>query len=91
MSHNKKYLICYDIRDPKRLRHEHRIMRDVAEPVQYSVFEAELTQMELTELQQRLLEVIDSDLDGIGFYSLPPGYRKCHLGCSQALNDGLII
>jgi len=91
MSHSKKYLICYDIRDPRRLRRVHRMMRDVGEPVQFSVFEAELTSTELADFQQRLLALIDADVDSIGFYTMPPGYRKLFLGCKQALNDGLLI
>jgi CRISPR-associated protein Cas2 len=32
------YLVCYDIRHPKRLRHVHKVMKGFGEPWQYSVF-----------------------------------------------------
>ena len=32
------YLVCYDIADPKRLRHIHKVCQGYGEPWQYSVF-----------------------------------------------------
>ncbi len=32
------YLVCYDIREPKRLRRVHKTMKGFGEPWQYSVF-----------------------------------------------------
>lgn len=29
------YLVCYDIRDPKRLRRTHKLMKAYGEPLQY--------------------------------------------------------
>ncbi|MDX2084675.1 MAG: CRISPR-associated endonuclease Cas2 [Candidatus Melainabacteria bacterium] len=40
----RTYLIMYDIRDPKRLRHVHKLCKKYGLPQQYSVFEARLTQ-----------------------------------------------
>lgn len=91
MSHSKQYLICYDIRDPKRLRRVHRTLRDVGTPVQFSVFEAELKPTEIAELQQCLLAVIDEEQDRVCFYPLSPGYRKIHLGVIEPVNDLLFI
>ena len=33
------YLVCYDIRDDKRLRKVHKTMRDFGDHLQYSIFE----------------------------------------------------
>ncbi|WP_305908578.1 CRISPR-associated endonuclease Cas2 [Methylomarinum sp. Ch1-1] len=90
MSHSKTYLICYDIRDPKRLRRVHRVTRDFATQVQFSVFEAALKQAELDELVSQLRDLIDPEVDCIGFYSLTPECQKIQLGKSAALN-GLIL
>lgn len=87
MSHSKQYLICYDIRDPKRLRRVHRTMRDYGTPVQFSVFEAELKPAEMNELQQCLLALIDADADRVCFYPLTPGCRKILLGVIEAVNS----
>jgi CRISPR-associated protein Cas2 len=32
------YLVCYDIRDPKRLRRTHKLVKAYGEAWQYSVF-----------------------------------------------------
>ena len=34
----RSYLVCYDVRDPKRLRKVHRVMKAYGEAWQYSVF-----------------------------------------------------
>jgi CRISPR-associated protein Cas2 len=91
VSHSKKYLICYDIRDQRRLRHVHRTIRDFGTPVQFSVFEAELNQCEMDMLRQSLLKVIDLDQDRVSFYPLSPGYQKIHLGVIEPVNDLLLI
>lgn len=91
MSHTKNYLICYDIRDARRLRRVHRTLRDFATPVQFSVFEAELNASELNLLRQSLLELVDAELDRVSFYPLTPGYQKIQLGCNETGNDLLFI
>jgi len=89
MSLRKKYLICYDVRNPKRLRRVHRAVRDFATPVQFSVFEAELKQAELESLLQSLTALIDLDQDRIGFYQLPNKQQKISLGATDTV-DGLM-
>lgn len=85
MSHVKKYLICYDVRNAKRLRRVHRILRDVALPVQFSVFEAELRGVELSALLERLAASIDAAQDQVSCYSLTAGHQKLSLGRADAL------
>lgn len=41
------YLICYDICDDKRLRKVFQVMRGFGDHLQYSVFECQLTAMDL--------------------------------------------
>ena len=33
-----RYLLTYDIRDPRRLRRVHRVAKDFGEPLQFAVF-----------------------------------------------------
>ncbi len=71
MSHHRRpWLICYDIADPKRLRRTFNELRDVALPVQKSVFVAELTQAELEKLMLRLAEHIDPQEDRLQVFIL---------------------
>jgi len=53
----RSYLVCYDVRDPKRLRRVHRTMKAYGEPWQFSVFYCTLRAIDRVRLQ--------SDLEGI--------------------------
>jgi CRISPR-associated protein Cas2 len=47
-------LICYDIRDPRRWRQVHKIVRGCGRRVQYSVFRARLDDRQLERVRWRL-------------------------------------
>lgn len=47
----RRYLIAYDIADPKRLRRVCHLMEDHGERLQYSVFLCDLSIAELAELE----------------------------------------
>ena len=66
------YLICYDISDDKRLRRVFQIMRGFGDHLQYSVFECQLTAMDLARCRAMLAGVIDTDEDQVLFVSLGP-------------------
>jgi CRISPR-associated protein Cas2 len=42
MNMRRLVLVCYDIRNPKRLRHVHMRMKGFGDPLQYSVFLCDL-------------------------------------------------
>jgi CRISPR-associated protein Cas2 len=67
---NQPYLICYDIRNPKRLVKVHKIACKTATAVQYSVFYAELGQPAVDALMEDFNEVIDPRVDDIRIYSV---------------------
>jgi CRISPR-associated protein Cas2 len=48
------YLVCYDIREPKRLRHVHKVMKGYGEPWQYSVFFCVLRDIDRVRMQSEL-------------------------------------
>lgn len=80
------HLVCYDIREPKRLMRVAKILLDFGTRVQYSVFECSLTEKQLALLQQRLKTVMKMDEDSVRFY------RLCESCCSKAevLGEGTI-
>lgn len=47
------YLVAYDVRDPKRLRRTHHVLKDFACGGQKSAFECYLSQIERNELIAR--------------------------------------
>ncbi len=66
------YLVCYDISDDKRLRRVFQIMRGFGDHLQYSVFECQLTAMDLARCRAMLAGVIHHDEDQVLFVSLGP-------------------
>jgi len=55
--------IAYDIRDPKRWRKVHRIMKGYGARLQLSVFECLLSEKQLEELREKLDPVLDHVVD----------------------------
>jgi CRISPR-associated protein Cas2 len=50
------YLVCYDVRDAKRLRRVHKLMKAYGEPWQYSVFYCCLKAIDRVRLEADLRE-----------------------------------
>ena len=66
------YLVCYDICDAKRLQQVHRVMRGFGDHLQYSVFECQLTPMDLVRCRSELSEIIHHEQDQVLFIDLGP-------------------
>lgn len=57
------YLVCYDIREAKRLRRVHRVMKGFGEPWQYSVFFCVLRAIDRARMQVELEAEMNLKLD----------------------------
>ncbi|MCA9200821.1 MAG: CRISPR-associated endonuclease Cas2 [Planctomycetales bacterium] len=66
------YVICYDIRDDKRLRKVYKTMRNWGDHIQYSVFECQLSPSELIQCRSELSDIIHHHLDQVLFINLGP-------------------
>ena len=66
------YIVCYDICDPKRLRLVFKTMRNWGDHLQYSVFECQLTKMDVAQLRAQLSEIIHHKEDQVLFVDLGP-------------------
>ena len=66
------YLVCYDIRDDKRLRKVFQTMRDYGDHLQYSVFECQMTPVDLAKCRHELGEIIKHNEDQVLFVDLGP-------------------
>ena len=66
------YIVSYDIADPKRLRLVFKLMRAWGDHLQFSVFECQLTQMDLVRLRASLTEIIHNKEDQVLFVDLGP-------------------
>lgn len=64
------YVISYDIPDNERRNHLAKVLKGFGSRVQYSVFEAHLTQSQFEQMKQAVDRVIDPDADAVRYYSL---------------------
>lgn len=76
------YLLCYDIRDRKRLLRVHRVACGFGISVQYSVFYLELDSAQVDRLLGKLARVIDDSEDDVRLYSVYNIKHAEFLGCS---------
>lgn len=67
-----RFLVSYDIRDPKRLRHVHKTVLGFGYPLQYSVFVCDLSRVEQIEMVEELGDIIDFARDSVAFIDLGP-------------------
>jgi CRISPR-associated protein Cas2 len=66
------YLVCYDISDEKRLRKVFQAMRNYGDHLQFSVFECQLTAMDLVKCRAELGSIINHKEDQVLFVNLGP-------------------
>ena len=93
-------LVTYDVDTTdkpgqRRLRRVAKACLDYGQRVQNSVFECELTEVQLCVLKERIKEIIDHSLDSIRFYHLnrSENRRVEVMGVETAfnVNDAIII
>ena len=66
------YIVCYDISNDKRLRRVFKTCRNYGDHLQYSVFECDLNEAEMVNLQRELGEIINHLEDQVLFIALGP-------------------
>ncbi len=68
----RRYVVTYDISNPRRLRAVFKKVRDYGEHIQLSVFECILSESEFIRMRDDLLEIIHGREDQILFMDLGP-------------------
>ena len=71
MSRNR-FIVCYDVRDPARLRRTHTTMLGFGDPLQYSVFLCELSRAERVLMETSLRRVVSLAHDSVIVIDLGP-------------------
>jgi CRISPR-associated protein Cas2 len=81
-----RYLISYDIADPRRLRRVERAVSAVGQRVQYSLFVCELDGKQLNDLQRRIARIINTNADSVHYQPWCDADRRMtlHVGASHA-------
>lgn len=74
------HLVCYDIREPRRLRRVHATLRRWGLPLQYSVFHVMLTHRGRKRLAEILRDTIDERADDVRIYALQTGATISYQG-----------
>ncbi|MGI8551290.1 MAG: CRISPR-associated endonuclease Cas2, partial [Dehalococcoidia bacterium] len=67
-----RYLVCYDVADPKRLTRVHKTMLGFGDWLQFSVFACDLTAQRRVELLMALTGLINVREDRIMILDLGP-------------------
>lgn len=70
--HKVNFLICYDIKDKKRLQKMYRLISNHALQVQYSVYYATLYKTQMDELIKKIQAIIKPKEDDVRIYITPP-------------------
>ena len=83
------YLVAYDVRDSKRLRQTHHVLKDFACGGQKSAFECYLTQAERDELVSRVEQCMDADEDALLVIRLTDADNVSILGIAMKPADEL--
>ncbi|PMR77323.1 CRISPR-associated endonuclease Cas2 [Billgrantia endophytica] len=86
-------LVSYDVSTSsdggeRRLRRVAKACRDVGQRVQFSVFEIEVDPDQWVRLRQRLIDLIDDEVDSLRFYFLGRNWKNRieHIGAKPALD-----
>src|SRR5207248_5573696 len=54
-----RYLVCYDVADPRRLQRTHKRLIGFGQPVQYSVFVCDLSPTDRVRLEEALTAIVN--------------------------------
>lgn len=76
----RRYLIAYDISEPRRLRRVCTLMEDHGERLQYSVFLCDLTVAELADLEAQVTKAMDLTADSVVKIDLGPSATPAAVG-----------
>ncbi len=87
---SRLHLLCYDIRDPRRLNRVHRVAVRHAVPVQYSVFLLDGTSAHVAQVLKEVGREIDPRVDDVRVYPLPSRPEPRMLG-RGALPEGIQV
>lgn len=85
------YLVCYDIKDDKRLRRVFSLTKQCGIHLQYSVFYCRFTWVELQKFKSNLAEIINKKEDDIRIYPLPNEVKTVVIGCGDRIPEGINI
>ncbi len=85
------YLVCYDIREPRRLARVYKFMKGKGLHIQYSVFHCRLTWQNLLDMKEKIANLLDESCDDVRIYPLPAEEKVIVMGSGDRIPDGVEI
>lgn len=67
-----RFVVCYDVREPKRLRRTHDRLLGYGDPLQYSVFVCDLSATERLLMEEAVRKVVKLSEDAVHVIDLGP-------------------
>lgn len=77
---NAKWLVTYDIANPRRLGRLFRYLKKQGVPIQYSVFQLEVSAAKMATVMTQIARIIDPQADDVRAYCLPVNLWQATLG-----------
>ncbi len=71
-----RFIVCYDVREPKRLRKTHEVMLGFGDPLQYSVFVCDLSNAERLLMEDAVKQVVKLPEDFVHIIDLGPAHGR---------------
>ena len=87
---NARWLVTYDIADPRRLARVFKFLKKQGVPVQYSVFQVDASAAKMGSLMVQMAKLIDATADDVRAYRLPANTWKATLGAGM-LPEGVLL
>lgn len=87
----RKWLIAYDVREPRRLKRVHALLKKTAVPVQYSVFATVGSTLAMRQLAAAVADRIDAGVDDVRFYPIPGRPLVYTIGGAMLPDDVLLL
>jgi len=87
---NTRWLVAYDIADPRRLGRVFRYLKKQGVPLQYSVFMVEASAVKMESLFVQLSKMVNAQTDDVRAYRLPVNAWQAKLGSSILPEDLLL-
>lgn len=67
-----RYIVTYDVCEPRRLRRVFKVMKGAGDHLQLSVFRCDLSERQLEVLKERLSREINAGVDQVLFVEVGP-------------------
>lgn len=84
-----KWLVTYDVANPRRLSRLFRYLKKQGVPIQYSVFQLDVSATKMATVMAQIARIIDPQADDVRAYCLPANLWEASMGKSILPADSL--